>query len=156
MILWLCLNPLIVCSKGKQEAGQNVYLTFIASAQPQEIWLWVIARSLIFFLFFFLSYKLSSPGNMKKGDYEVALRFCVLTDSSCWRENLWRQYVLVVSKAIAQLTNFIFLITTSKKCGTVWYTDILLTLNNKIRIRRSFQLDEKAKQLSFIALVLYI
>lgn len=59
-------------------------------------------------------------------------------------------------KAIAQLTNFIFLIKANKKYGIVWYTGILLILNNKIRIRWSFQFDEKAKQLNFIALVLYI
>lgn len=77
-----------MCQKGKQEAGQNVYLTFTASAWPQEIWLWVITGSLEFLFAFFHPYKLSSPGNTQKSDHEVALRFRAATDSSCQRGNL--------------------------------------------------------------------
>lgn len=76
-----------------------------------------------FFLLFFYPYKLSSPGNTQKGDHEVPLRFCAFTDSSCQRENLWRQFVLDVSKAIAQLT---FILIKTKKKINMAFCDTLI------------------------------
>lgn len=123
MILWFYLNPLLVCRKGKQEAGQNMHLTFL-------------------FTLLFHPYKCSSPGNTQQGNHEVALMFYAITDSSCQRENLWRQFVLDRSKA--QL-NFILIKSILKNYGFLWYTDTLLILDNKIRIWWSISVWWKSK-----------